>query len=43
MMAMRRFSHILGRWWQWYRPRPLDEALAEALYRGLRHDEANGH
>jgi hypothetical protein len=26
----------------WRTRRTLDDALAEALYRGLRHDEANG-
>lgn len=27
---------------RWRARRTMDDALAEALYRGLRHDEANG-
>lgn len=33
------FRRLLARW---RARRTLDDALAEALYRGLRHDEANG-
>ena len=34
---------LLRKLWRCYAPRPLDEVLADALYRGLRHDEATGH
>jgi hypothetical protein len=36
---MKTLRRLLARW---RTRRTLDDALADALYRGLRHDEANG-